>query len=104
VANPTPQNWYNVAAFSAVPTNSYLFGTSGRNVLDGPGLLTLNLSFSRNFAVREKGRLQFRWEAFNFVNRVNFGQPVVTVNTPNAATITTAGGARSMQVGLRYLF
>jgi hypothetical protein len=54
--------------------------------------------------VREKGRLQFRWEAFNSVNRVNFGQPVVTVNTPNAATITTAGAARSMQVGLRYLF
>ena len=104
VPNPSPQDWYNVAAFSAVPTNSYLFGTSGRNILDGPGWLTLNLSFSRNFAVREKGRLQFRWEAFNFVNRVNFGQPVVTVNTPNAATITTAGAARSMQVGLRYLF
>lgn len=95
---------YNVAAFSAVPTSSYLFGTSGRNILDGPGWLTLNLSFSRNFTVRERSRLQFRWEAFNFIKRVNFGQPVLTVNTPNAATITGAATARTMQVGLRYLF
>ena len=101
---PTPQQWYDVSAFPQVPTGAYAFGASGRNILDGPGLLTLNVSFSRSFAVREKGRLQFRWEAFNFINRVNFGQPVVTVNTPNAATITTAAAARSMQVGLRYSF
>jgi len=102
--NPSPQAWYNVSAFPAVATGSYLFGTSGRNILDGPGLLQVNLSLCRNFAVRERGRLQVRWDAFNFMNRVNLGQPVVTVNTANAATITTAAAARSMQVALRYTF
>ena len=102
--DPTPQAWYDIADFPQVPQGAYTFGTSGRNILDGPGSLTLNLAFSRNFAVREKGRLQVRWEVFNFINRVNLGQPVVTVNTPNAATITTAAAARTMQAGMRYSF
>jgi hypothetical protein len=104
VSDPTPQQWYDVSAFPQVPTGAFAFGTSGRGILDGPGALSLNLSFSRNFVVREKNRFQFRWEAFNFLNRANFGQPVVTVNTPNAATITNAGAARTMQAGLRYSF
>jgi hypothetical protein len=102
--NPTPQAWYDVKAFPTVPTGSYMFGTSGRNVLDGPGVLQVNLSLTRNFRVRENQKLQVRWDAFNFMNRANFGQPVVTVNTVNAATITAAQAARSMQVALRYSF
>ena len=63
-----------------------------------------NDTVSRNFAVREKGRLQVRWNAFNFINRVNLGQPVVTANTANAGTITSAAVARSIQVALRPSF
>ena len=40
-----------------------------------PGSLTLNLSLSRNFAVREKNNLQLRLESFNFLNHANFGRP-----------------------------
>jgi hypothetical protein len=104
LASPSPAAWYDVTAFPAVPTGSYQFGTAGRNILDAPGLLQANLSLCRNFAVREKGRLQVRWDAFNFMNRVNLGRPVATVNTANAATITSANAARSMQVALRYSF
>jgi hypothetical protein len=102
--DPSPQQWYNLKAFPAVPTSSYTFGTSGRNILDQAGAVTLNVALSRNFMVREKSRVQFRWEAFNFPNKANFARPVVTVNTPNAATIISAGSGRSMQVALRYSF
>jgi len=102
--HPSVQHWYDTSAFPAVATGSYTFGTSGRDILDGPGKIALNLALSRNFPLREKSNLQFRLEAFNFLNRANFGQPVETVNTPNAATIVSAADGRNVQVALRYSF
>ncbi len=112
--SPSVREWYNLAAFPTVPAGQLLYGDSGRNILDGPGLLQFNLSLCRNFAIREKSTLQIRWDAFNFLNRVNLGQPVVTVNTVNAATITSTAGtatnasnfgnSRDMQVALRLTF
>ena len=104
VPNPSPSQWYDVSAFPQVPTGAFAFGTSGRNILDQAGSITFNMSFVRNFAVREKHNLQLRLESFSFLNHANFGRPVVTVNTPNAATITGATGNRTMQVALRYSF
>jgi hypothetical protein len=104
VANPSVDRWYDVSAFPPVPTGAYTFGTSGRNILNGPGSITMNLTLSRNFRIREKHNVQLRWEAFNFLNHANFALPVTTVNTPNAATITSAASGRSMQVALRYSF
>ena len=104
VPNPTPTNWFNVSDFPQVPDSSYTFGTSGRDILDGPGMLQLNLSLIRNFKPTEKSALQVRWEVFNAINHTNFNQPVFLVNTPNAGTITSAMDPRLMQLGLRYSF
>ena len=54
------------------PPGAFAHGNSGRNILDGPGLLTANLALSKNFQVREGMRLQLRIESFNFLNRTNF--------------------------------
>jgi len=104
VPNPSVSEWYNVGCFPQVPLNAYVFGSSGRNILDGPGSLALNLALSRNFEIHERGKLQVRWEVFNFLNRANFNAPIATANTPNAATITSAGAARVMQVAIHYTF
>ncbi len=104
VSNPTPDRWFDVSAFPAVPAGSFAFGNSGRNILDGPGSIGINLSLSRNFVVRERNNLQFRWELFNTLNHANFKRPIALVNQPNAATITSAGEPRLMQFGLRYSF
>jgi hypothetical protein len=95
--NPTPERWFDLSAFSVVPSGSYRFGTSGRNILDGPGFLGMNLSLSKNMQIRERGRLQFRWEAFNVFNHPKF-------STVTGGTITSASSGRSMQLGLRYSF
>jgi hypothetical protein len=104
VPDPSVNDWFDVADFPQVPTNAFAFGNSGRNILDGPGLDAINLALYRNFALRERYRLQFRWEAFNALNHPNFSLPVVNVNAPNAATITTAGAPRQMQVALKLVF
>ena len=108
--NPSVKAWFDVAAFPVVPDGSFSDGNSGRNILDAPGFLGINLALYRNFAIHEKGNLQFRWEVFNVLNHTNFTpsaastDPVVFVNAPNAGTLTAAGASRQMQLALRYLF
>jgi hypothetical protein len=103
--NPGPNAWYDINAFPLVPAGAWRWGNSGRNILDGPGQMNLNFALMRNFQVGgDRGRLQFRWEAFNATNHTNLKLPVITVNTANAATITSANNSRNMQVGLRYQF
>jgi hypothetical protein len=102
VADPSVARWFDITAFPPSPAGHY--GSAGRNILDAPGKVSLNLNLSKNFQIAEKGNLQFRWEVFNFINHANFGLPVRDVDVPNAATITTADAGRSMQLGLRFSF
>jgi hypothetical protein len=102
--NPTPQAWFNLLAFQAVPDSAFRFGNSGRNILDGPGTINLNLALSKQFHRRERATLQFRWEAFNITNHANFNQPNDNIDQRTAGTITSAKAARIMQLGARLQF
>jgi outer membrane receptor protein involved in Fe transport len=102
--NPSPNMWFNLAAFSIVPDSAFRFGNSGRNILDGPGTVSLNSSLSREFRIRERSRAQFRWEAFNVTNHANLQLPNIALDKANAGTITKNKPARVMQLGLRYEF
>ncbi len=104
VPNPTPDRWFDVSAFSVVPNGSYRFGSSGRNILDGPGFVGVNLSLHKNIKIRERDQLQFRWEVFNVFNHANFSLPNTAVNAITGSTIVRAGASRTMQFGLRYQF
>jgi hypothetical protein len=104
LSNPGPEGWFDLAAFPAVPRGSYRFGNSGRNILDGPGRINLNLALVRNFRFGERANLQFRWESFNATNHTNFRLPVNNLSLANAGTITGANESRSMQFGLRCQF
>jgi outer membrane receptor protein involved in Fe transport len=102
--NPTPQRWYDLAAFPVVPPGAFRFGNSGRNVLDGPGRLTLNGSLSKRIRIRESHEVQIRWEVFNAINHANFMLPVNDIDSPAAGTLTQAQDGRLMQFGIRYQF
>ena len=104
IPNPGPNMWFDVADFPQVPQGAFAFGNAGRNILDGPGHIEVNLSLMKNFAVREHHRFQFRWELFNILNHPNFGVPENAVNALNAGTLLTAGSGRLMQFALKYLF
>lgn len=105
VANPTIERWYDPRAFAVVPASEFRFGTSGRNILIGPGLVTLDASIFKEFALPvESHRLQFRAEFFNLTNRANFGQPDPRIDQPTAGAISSAGPGRQIQFALKYMF
>jgi len=105
-ANRNPDNFYNIAAFSASdPTLAYRFGNTGRNLLLTPGLQQWDFSAEKNTKIREGQSLEFRFEAFNFLNHPNYNPPAADVRTPSTfGRITTARTMREMQIGIKYVF
>jgi hypothetical protein len=94
--------WFNTAAFAlSAPGQD---GTSGRNILDAPGLKNIDLGLFRNFKIRERIQLQARAEATNAFNIVNLNIPNNTLTSRGFGTITAAGPMRNIQLGLRITF
>jgi hypothetical protein len=94
--------WFNTAAF--VNPRSGTFGSSGRNILDGPGNATVDASLFRTIRLAEPAQLQVRGEFFNALNRVNFGQPGAQVNSNSFGIIQSAAAARVIQLAARFRF
>ena len=90
------------------------FGTPfgvGRNTMIGPMLQQLNLSIYKDFAIREKLRVQFRAEATNAFNHVNYPNPSTSVDvstfmnpTTVEAGVTTTTPPRIIRLGVKILF
>ena len=99
----TPERWFDPTAFG-VPAQ-FTFGNSAANVLEGPGLVNLDVSIARTFRVSERIALDFRSEFFNIFNDAHFLFPNAVVNTAPAGTISeTASSARQIQFGLKLRF
>jgi hypothetical protein len=98
----TLQRWFNTAAFG-IP-RPFLFGTAGRSILEGPGMVNFDVSFIKSFPIRESLRAEIRAEFFNFLNNVNFGLPAHSAGNPNFGVIASASPARSSQLALRLEF
>jgi hypothetical protein len=94
--------YFNTAAFARNAPGTV--GTSGIDIIDGPGLVTTDFGVNREFVITESHRLQFRSEFFNLLNRPNFGNPNATQNSVNFGRILSAGDPRVIQFGLKYQF
>ncbi len=93
--------WFDTSAFLAAPTYSRGSDSRTQPNLRTPGIKTFDLSISRAQRIREKVQLQFRAEFFNAFNTPQFDAPVGGVTATNFGQITSAGGARQVQLGLR---
>ncbi len=102
ISNPTPERWFNTAAFS-IP-NYGSFGNSGRNILNGPAFNNVNFSVVKNTSLRESLNLQLRAEFFNLFNRPNFGLPDNFVGSPSFGRVFSADSPRRIQFGVKLLF
>jgi hypothetical protein len=115
----TPNLWYDPCAFT-LQSPGFL-GTAGRDILRGPGVANLDFSMVKDTAVPmlgEAGKLEFRTEIFNILNRANFDSPDRTVfagsSLPGAApesVLPTAGQitrtlttSRQIQFALKLIF
>jgi hypothetical protein len=102
--NPTVDQWFDRTVFPIVPLGSYRFGTSGRNILDGPGTFQVNMGISRKIRFDESRALQFRADALNLPNHPNFNLPENRVDILSGGTISRAKGMRSLTLGARFEF
>ena len=111
-ANPVlggPQQYYDPLAFE-LPAEGTL-GNLPRNTIIGPGYASWDGSLMRSIRMGGERRLQLRLEAFNILNRANFGLPVRTVfdsattRVANAGEITTTvTPGRQFQLGVKFEF
>jgi len=87
------QSFFDPLAYASV--TQVRFGTSGFDVLRGPGQINLDAAIFRTFRVNERVHVQFRAQAFNAANTPHFSNPGSNVGSlvlnPNG-TINNLGG------------
>ena len=105
-AKKTIHNWFNAAAFAPVLPPTYAFGDSQRNMLFGPGFSEWDAGILKDIRITERVNFEFRAEAFDVLNRANFGNPAANIsNTTTIGTITsTSADNRELQFGGRISF
>jgi len=110
VSNPnmhaphTQLQWFNTAAFTAVPANQYRPGNSSNGSIIGPGYENWDLSLFKNAHFGAERELQFRFETFNAFNHTNFSAVSTTTSATNYGQVTSAGSARVLQLGAKFNF
>ncbi|HEV2499591.1 MAG TPA: TonB-dependent receptor [Terriglobia bacterium] len=124
IGNPLPagfeQNrfhWFDQTAFATPPPFTY--GGAGKDNLRGPAHADLDFTLTKDFKFTESKSLEFRTEAFNILNRVNFANPggnaspgyanlsgssSTNLNSPTFMQILAAGPAREIQFSLKFIF
>jgi hypothetical protein len=94
--------WFNTDCFELPAL--YTFGNAGRNIVIGPGTQRWDAGVARKFQLFERHALQFRAELFNAFNQVNLNNPGTNMGTPAFGRILSARAARTVQLGLKYIF
>jgi hypothetical protein len=112
----------NADAFQAAPSS--VQGNLGRNALNGFGMSQFDLALRREFSMGEKRSVQLRIEAYNAFNHPNFADPIRFLASPlfgqspsmlnlmlgtgspgsGLAPLFQSGGARSLQIAIRFSF
>lgn len=109
VDNPSPNRWFNPAAF-AQPAD-FTPGNGPRNhpTLRGPGSYNHDVTLSKRFNLTSDRTLQFDASMFNATNHANWNQPDTRIGPAsapnvNAGKIIGSTGGRIVQLGLRFNF
>jgi hypothetical protein len=107
IDNPGPSRWFNTDAFK-IPTpftprmNPWQFDN-----IKGPIFWNIDGTVSKFFPIKERYRLEFRFEAYNLTNSLMWANPNMTVgNAQFGRSAAQANGnrGREMQYTLRLQF
>jgi len=106
-------NYINAAAFARPaeigPSNARVFiapGTSGRDILRGPGSSNIDLALFKNFSFTEHVKAQLRVQAYNLTNTPHFANPDSDLNHGTFGQINSVqpNSWRQAELGLRVTF
>jgi hypothetical protein len=111
----TIDRWFNTNAFvrskcdgcagDGIFLGPLGYGNAGPALFDAPAIKTWDFALFKELPVKEGHRIQFRYEAFNFLNTPQFGAPSRSLGNPDFGRITsTVINNREMQFGLKYIF
>jgi outer membrane receptor protein involved in Fe transport len=99
--------YLNRSSFSRVPSG---LGNLKRNSLRAPANFQWNLGISKDFNITEAAKIQFRTEAFNVLNNIQWGTPNTNLDDSNPISGfgfirgTSPFSNRQIQFGLRLEF
>jgi Carboxypeptidase regulatory-like domain/TonB dependent receptor len=79
-------HYFDPTSFTTV--TGQRFGTTGRNIIRGPGFFNLDIGLFRDFNITEGIKFQFRMEMFGATNTPHFANPNTNVTDPNFGVIT----------------
>ena len=109
--------WFSTASFTQ-PVGAGVFGTSGRNILSGPGMFRIDLSMFKTFQITERFKMEIRGESIDLTNtpafsnpngsccssnNANFGVVTGTINSGSGVNGVGAFG-RALQLGAKLTF
>jgi Carboxypeptidase regulatory-like domain/TonB-dependent Receptor Plug Domain len=102
--------WFNTAAFARPARGEY--GTTPRTVIERPGINNWNLALFKNFALGGSRVFQYRLEAYNLLNHLQFSDidRTATFNpqgqqvNANFGIANTSRQARVIQMSIRFSF
>jgi hypothetical protein len=97
-------NYFNADAFSA--PDDYTFGSAPRYLPSyrGPAAINEDATLTKNFNIRERKYVQLRLEAFSLSNSPQWGNPNTSYGSTTFGQITSAGGARNLQVAVKFYY
>jgi hypothetical protein len=119
LSNPTTREWFNTAAFCSPATagsstpasgstcanpNGTSFGDAGRNIIEGPGQITFNMSLNKIITIKESRALEFRIQAANIFNTAHFAAINTVVNSLTYGEVTSVGNMRRVTMLARFRF
>jgi trimeric autotransporter adhesin len=115
LGNPTAAEFFNTAAFcspsstsgtgnACVNPNGTSFGDAGRNIIEGPGEVMVDMSLSKTITIKESRALELRFQAANVFNFIDYTGVNTTVNSLQFGQVTSAGSTRRITVIARFRF
>jgi trimeric autotransporter adhesin len=115
LASPTAQEWFNTAAFcspsstagaanACVNPNGTIYGDAGRNIIEGPGEVLVDMSLSKTITIKESRALELRFQAANVFNFIDYTSINTTVNSLQFGQVTAAGATRRITLIARFRF
>lgn len=85
--------------------NTSAYGNVSRNMMRSFSFFQTDLGLHKDFGLwNEASKLEFRAEAFNVLNKVNYGAPDGNISNGSFGDITTAYPARQLQLAAKFIF